>query len=254
MRIQKIKMHLTEENLREKKFHNELQSRPKGRFENIFYKAINNAWEDFFDFLKSKSKGADILDYGCGIGPSIKKVINFQPNKITGIDISEISIKKAKEETRNLSSRVELLVDNCEKTKFKDNQFDIVYGLGILHHLEFSKCLDEIFRILRPGGSLLFIEPLGTNPLINFYRKLTPKSRSIDEHPLLQKDLSNLKIKYKDVKIKYYGFLTLIFFPFYKKPKESSLFSILKKIDQFLFKIKIFRIFAWSVLISAKKY
>ena len=253
MRIQKIKMHLTEENLREKKFHNDLQSRPKGRFENIFYKALNNAWEDFFDFLKSKSKGADILDYGCGIGPSIKKVINFQPNKITGIDISEISIKKAKEETRNLSSKVELLVDNCEKTKFKDNQFDIVYGLGILHHLEFSKCLDEIFRILRPGGSLLFIEPLGTNPLINVYRKLTPKSRSMDEHPLLQKDLSNLKNKYKDVKIKYYGFLTLIFFPFYKNPKESSLFSVLKKLDQFLFKIKIFRIFAWSVLISAKK-
>ena len=35
MRIQKINMSLTEKNLREKDFHNELQSRPKGRFENV---------------------------------------------------------------------------------------------------------------------------------------------------------------------------------------------------------------------------
>ena len=38
---------------------------------------------------------------------------------------------------------VELKVDNCEQTSFENNQFDLVYGHGILHHLEFSKCLDE---------------------------------------------------------------------------------------------------------------
>jgi len=253
MRIQKIKMSLTKENLREKKFHNELQSKPKGRFENIFYKALGNTWEDFFKFLEANSKNSIILDYGCGIGPSIKKVINFKPKKIIGIDISEVSINKAKDETKNYGDKVELKVDNCEKTNFQDNQFDIVYGLGILHHLEFSKCLDEISRILKPGGSLLFVEPLGTNPLINIYRKLTPKSRSKDEHPLLQKDLSLLSQKFNNVDIKFYGFFTLIFFPFYSDPKNSTIFKIIKKIDQLFFKIKLFRLFAWSVLISAKK-
>ena len=74
-------MNLTKENLREKKFHNELQSRPKGRFENIFYKALSNTWEDFFDYLKKNARDSEILDYGCGIGPSIKKVLNFNPKK-----------------------------------------------------------------------------------------------------------------------------------------------------------------------------
>ena len=45
-------MKLSEENIREKKFHNELQSKQTGRFENIFYKAIYNANEDFFNYLK----------------------------------------------------------------------------------------------------------------------------------------------------------------------------------------------------------
>ena len=246
-------MSLTEKNLREKDFHNELQSKPKGRFENIFYKAIANTWDDFYERLKKNARNSEVLDYGCGVGPSIIAVSNYQPKKIIGIDISEISIKKAKDKTKYLGSMVELQVDNCEKTSFENNRFDLVYGHGILHHLEFSKCLDEILRILKPGGSLIFVEPLGTNTIINLYRKLTPKSRSIDEHPFTDKDLTLLKNKYNDVEIKYYGLLTLIFFPFYSDPNKSKIFKMLKDADQILFKIKLFRYFAWSVLISAKK-
>ena len=245
-------MNLTKENLREKKFHNELQSRPKGRFENIFYKAIINAWEDFYNFLSLNSTNSEILDYGCGVGPTIEKVIKFNPKKITGIDISDVSISKAKEKFANSSSKIELLVDNCENTTFSDHKFDIVYGLGILHHLQLSKCINEISRILKPEGKLLFIEPLGTNPIINFYRMLTPKSRSKDEHPLVFKDFEMIKSSFKNVNIKYYGFLTLVFFPFYSS-NESKIFKFLVNLDQFLFKTKIFRYFAWSVLITAKK-
>ena len=88
-------MSLTEKNIREKEFHNKLQTKKKGRFENIFYKAIYNLREDFLKYLEKKSKNSEILDYGCGIGSSIEKVINFNPKKITGIDISEVSIEKA---------------------------------------------------------------------------------------------------------------------------------------------------------------
>ena len=245
-------MTLTDQNLREKEFHNKLQSKSKKRFENIFYKAIINAWEDFYNFLNLNSKNSEILDYGCGVGPVIEKVIKFDPKKITGIDISDVSISKAKEKFANSSSKVELLVDNCENTTFSDHKFDIVYGLGILHHLEFSKCINEISRILKPNGKLLFIEPLGTNPLINFYRLLTPKSRSKDEHPLVFNDFKIIKSNFKNVNIKYYGFLTLVFFPFYSS-NDSKIFKFLVKLDQLLFKTRIFRYFAWSVLITAKK-
>ena len=245
-------MTLTNQNLREKEFHNKLHSKSKGRFENVFYKAILNAWEDFYNYLNLNSKNSEILDYGCGVGPVIEKVIKFNPKKITGIDISEVSISKAKEKFTKSESKVELLVNNCEKTTFNNDKFDIVYGLGILHHLQFSKCINEISRILKPDGKLLFIEPLGTNPLINFYRLLTPKSRSRDEHPLIFKDFEMIKSNFKSVNIKYYGFLTLVFFPFYSS-SDSTIFKFLVKLDQWLFKVKIFRYLAWSVLITAKK-
>ena len=245
-------MNLTVKNSREKEFHNKLQSSSKGRFENIFYKAIGHAWLDYYENLNSLAKNSDILDYGCGIGPTIEKVINYNPKKITGIDISDVSINKAKEKFKNSEVKIELLVDNCEKTKFKNDQFDLVYGLGILHHLEFSKCMNEISRILKTNGSLLFIEPLGTNPIINLYRFFTPGSRSKDEHPLTFKDFDLIKEKFINVSIKYYGFMTLVFFPFYKST-NSRIFKALIKFDQLLFKVKFFRLFAWSVLITAKK-
>jgi len=246
-------MSLTEKNIREKIFHNDLQSKPKGRFENIFYKALYNLTEDFFNKLKIFSKNAKILDYGCGTGSSLKKVIEFEPKKIVGIDISDVSIEKARNNIKSDKDNLELIVDNCEKTKFGENEFDLVYGTGILHHLQINQCLNEISRVLKPGGRLLFIEPLGTNPFINFYRYLTPGSRSKDEHPLLKEDFDNINRKFSKMEIKYYGFFTLVFFPFYKNPKNSKFFQILKSLDQYFFKFRIFRKLAWSVLIIAEK-
>ena len=89
-------MALTEENLREKEFHNKLQSKKKGRFEAIFYKAIHNLNEDYFKYLQQVTNNSEVLDYGCGIGSSVERVAQNKPRKIVGIDISEVSINKAK--------------------------------------------------------------------------------------------------------------------------------------------------------------
>ena len=246
-------MSLTEINLREKKFHNNLQSKSKGRFENIFYKALYSMYEDFNAYTSQKSKNKIVLDYGCGIGSVTQKIATLKPSKLFGIDISEISISKAIENAKNLNLQINYSVDNCEETRFKAETFDLVFGSGILHHLDLEKSLVEINRILKKGGEMVFLEPLGANPLINFYRKLTPKSRSKDEHPFLKKDFNFISSLFKQVTVKYYGFFTLIFFLFYKNPQKSSVFKIISKLDYYFFKIKYFKNLAWSVMIVAKK-
>jgi SAM-dependent methyltransferase len=246
-------MKLSDINLREKEFHDKLQSKEDGRFENILYKAIYNLGDDYYNYLQKNCKDKDVLDYGCGVGNTAKKISKCGPKKITGIDISKISIEKAIKEAKLLNLNVEYKVDNCEETSLDSQSYDIIYGAGILHHLKLEKCIEEINRILKKDGKMVFMEPLGTNPLINIYRKMTPNSRSEDEHPLIKSDFKFLNKKFNDVEIKYYGFLTLIFFPFYKFPEKSKIFSFLASFDQLLFKIKFMRLFAWSVLIVGKK-
>ena len=246
-------MSLTEINLREKEFHNKLQSKSKGRFENIFYKALYNMYEDFDAEIYRKAVNKIVLDYGCGVGSVTQKIAKLNPSKLFGVDISDVSINKALENAKESNLQINYSVDNCEETKFKTETFDLIFGSGILHHLNLKKSVNEINRILKNDGEIVFLEPLGTNPLINFYRKLTPNSRSTDEHPFLEKDFNFINSLFKNVTVRYYGFFTLIFFLFYRNPKKSLIFKIISKLDSYFFKIKFFKNLAWSVLIVAKK-
>ena len=248
-------MSLTEINQREKNFHNKLHTSDEYNRKNQskFYKALYSLYKDFLIKIKSETNNKDILDFGCGTGNFTEKVIDFNPKKIVAIDISEEAIKKAKEKLINKNELVEYRVENCENLNLNSNSFDLAYGSGILHHLDLNKSLGELKRILRKNGKIVFIEPMATNPLINLYRLLTPKARSQDEHPFRVSDLKYIKSLFKNVEIKYYGFFTLIFFKFYKNPKDSKIFKLLSKADEFLLNSSYFNFLAWSVLIKAEK-
>ncbi len=247
-------MQLNDKNVREQKFHDELHKNSGVRFENRFYKALKNMFDDFDYEVEKSCKNKEILDYGCGIGHNMEKFLKFSPKKITGVDVSEVSINKAKKNLNNKDlSKINFVHGNCEELTFEDQSFGLIYGSGILHHLKFDLAFKEISRTLKIGGKVIFVEPLGTNPLINLYRRLTPKSRSVDEHPFEKKDFLLLEKYFNEIKIKYYGFLTLIFFPFYKKPDNSFFFKLLANFDQKLFRINFFKKMAWSVMIIGKK-
>jgi len=246
-------MSLSEINIRERKFHNELHSSGKARSQNKFYKALHSLNEDFINLLKIKTKSAEVLDYGCGTGNFAKEISLFQPKKIVAIDISEEAIKKAKEKLEEGNKKIDYRVDNCENLSLESNSFDVAYGSGILHHLNLKKSLDELNRVLKKNGIIVFAEPLATNPIINIYRKFTPSARSPDEHPFKSDDIKLIKSIFKNVEIKYYGFFTLIFMPFYRSPENSRLFKILSFIDRIIFKTKYLKFLAWSVLIKGEK-
>ena len=245
-------MKLSEENIREKDFHDNLHKGEGERFENRFYKALGNMFTDFDQEVQNDCKDKNILDYGCGIGLNTEKYLKYSPKKITGVDISEVSLKKARKRFK-VNENVEFKQDNCENLSLKNESFELIYGSGVLHHLKLDLAVKEIARVLKKDGKIIFVEPLGTNPIINLYRWMTPKARSHDEHPFKDKDFEFLKDHFKDLKIKYYGFLTLIFYPFYSNQNSSKLFNFLSNIDQYLFKLRILRKFAWSALIVGKK-
>lgn len=93
-----------------------------------------------------------ILDNGCGIGI----LGDYLPDRdITGSDISSEMLKKAK-------SRIKALVlADSEKLPFIDNTFDVIFARSLLHHLPNpQKGIDECFRVLRPGGQIVFQDTL----------------------------------------------------------------------------------------------
>ena len=247
-------MKLSDENKRERDFHDNLHKGEGERFENRFYKALGNMFVDFDQEIQNDCKDKNILDYGCGIGLNTEKYLKYLPKKITGIDISEISLQKARKRVKLYENqKVEFKQDNCENLSLENESFELVYGTGVLHHLKLDLAIKEIARVLKKDGKIIFVEPLGTNPIINLYRWMTPKARSQDEHPFNENDFAFMRNHFKDLKIKYYGFLTLIFYPFYGNQSSSKFFNWLSNFDQYLFKSRFLRKFAWSALIVGKK-
>ena len=248
-------MSLSEINKREKDFHNKLHSSEdfERKSQGKFYKALYGLYSDFLNILKNETKTKDVLDFGCGIGNLTEKVINFYPKKIVAVDISEEAIKKARNNPNLNKKNIEYRVENCEDLNLNSDSFDVAYGSGILHHLNLNKSLSELKRILKKDGKIIFIEPMATNPIINLYRKFTPNARTSDEHPFKFGDIELIKSLFVNVEVKYYGFFTLIFFLFYKEAEKSSLFQILKKMDEKILNSRYFKFLAWSVLIKAEK-
>lgn len=135
--------------------------------------------------------GKKLLYFGCGV--NIKPVKEFTNRGAISfmIDISpkSIDILNAKINELGISDRVFPIIMDCENLIFSEGEFDAIYGRAILHHLNLKKAIDEIYRVLKKGGCSVFIEPLGMNPMLNLYRKLTPKRRTTSERPFNKEEL-----------------------------------------------------------------
>jgi ubiquinone/menaquinone biosynthesis C-methylase UbiE len=135
-------------------------------------------------------RGKNALDYGCGDGSLSIRLLERGAKRVTGIDISEVLIEEARRRAAagGFADRTRFVVADAHATEFADDEFDLVVGIAILHHLDLRRALLELRRILAPGGTAVFLEPLWHNPLLRLGRRLTPSARTADEHPLTEQD------------------------------------------------------------------
>ena len=144
-------------------------------------------------------------------------------------------------------------VMNAENLQFSENSFDLVYGTGILHHLDLDRAYSELSRIMRSGGHAVFFEPLGHNPLLNAFRKSTPHLRTADEHPFLVSDFVKARQYFSEVHVEYYGLTTLCAIPFRKLSVGPAIMKICETMDKVLNVIPFVGRYAWhAVLVFTK--
>ncbi len=243
---------------REAAFHDAGVHRPKPRV--AFYSdgAGRHAVERLYELL-ANLEGKRVLDFGCGSGWNSVDLA-LRGATVDGFDISQESLKVAQEyaEEKGVADRIRFRKDNAEDLSYGNNSFDIVTGTGILHHLDLNAAFREIRRVLKPGGKAYFIEPLGHNPFINLYRKLTPSLRTVDERPLRLPELQASVTQFSRMDQEFFYFLGLISFFLKLIINSPALFSksldILVIADGYLLKMLPFlRRYCWSTLIILEK-
>jgi tocopherol O-methyltransferase len=99
-----------------------------------------------------------ILDLGCGIGGSSLYLAEKLGAQVTGISLSPVQIKRARERALNqgLANQVTFEVANALEMPFADQSFDWVWSLESGEHMpDKTKFLQECYRVLKPGGRLI---------------------------------------------------------------------------------------------------
>lgn len=119
-----------------------------------------------------------------------------RPKSLTCINISEVELEKGVSSAERSEVKPQFRIMDANALEFADGTFDVVYGGGILHHLDFEKAVDEVYRVLKPGGIMVFQEPLDLNPIGWVVRWATPAARTPDERPLRFKELNYLRSKF----------------------------------------------------------
>jgi ubiquinone/menaquinone biosynthesis C-methylase UbiE len=105
-------------------------------------------------------QGGTLLDVGCGQGKSFRLLRDaFQPTRMLGLDADPHSIHLSQAEAERENIPVEWLTADCANIPLPDESADIVFCHQTFHHLvEQERALAEFWRVLKPGGYLLFAE------------------------------------------------------------------------------------------------
>jgi SAM-dependent methyltransferase len=229
---------MEERHLREKLFHDRVYGE-HGRDDVVrkYYRIVGGRVSFYEVLLSSCGPGCRVLEYGCGQGGHAYMLAE-KGASVTAIDLSETAIEQAEEEarTKGLEDNTDFRVMNAEALDFADDAFDVVCGTAIIHHLDLHKAYSEIARVLKPGGFAVFMEPLGHNPLINLYRRLTPRLRTKDEHPLRLEDFELARSFFEEVEVSYFHLISLLAVPFGGTRPFARVLRTLDAADRSLFR------------------
>jgi SAM-dependent methyltransferase len=189
-----------------------------------------------------------VLEIGCGLA-ALAFDLSPVTQSVLGIDISPVAAERSRARAAELGlDNLRFATMDAEQLELEDGEVDVVFATGVLHHLDVARAGAELARVLSLGGSALFLEPMGHNPVINAYRARTPSMRTPDEHPLLRGDFDLLRRWFDGVDTRFQHLSTLASVPMRSRPFHSRLVSGLHRVDDALFRVvPALRYHAWYV-------
>ncbi|MEL6620406.1 MAG: bifunctional 2-polyprenyl-6-hydroxyphenol methylase/3-demethylubiquinol 3-O-methyltransferase UbiG [Pseudomonadota bacterium] len=111
--------------------------------------------------------GRDVLDLGCA-GGFMAEALAERGANVTGLDPAGQAIKAARTHAAQQGYRIDYRIGVGEALEFDANSFDIVVCVDVLEHVQdLDQVLEEVARVLRPGGLFLF-DTINRNLLARF--------------------------------------------------------------------------------------
>lgn len=112
------------------------------------------------------SRPLSLLEIGCGEGNFLRYLAGVTNARLVGVEPSALMCARASRACAGAA----VFRAYGEKLPLADGTFDIVYENAVLHHArDIGKFLGEAFRVCRPGGGVILVEPQRWHPLMALY-------------------------------------------------------------------------------------
>ncbi|MEL7148911.1 MAG: class I SAM-dependent methyltransferase [Bacteroidota bacterium] len=127
-----------------------------------------------------KRKFDRVLEIGCGIG-YYSAFLSFCAETVVATDLEDedvlthsLGLQPTRDFLADLDiTNVEVMAASGDSLPFPDNSFDMVFSSHVLEHIpDRKKAIEEINRVLKPGGYNFCVTPAGTDRIyafVNFY-------------------------------------------------------------------------------------
>lgn len=109
------------------------------------------------------SQGTRIIDIGAGYGGAMRRVVDRYGAVATCLNISEAQndINRTRNRKQGFEDRIDVVHGSFEDIPEADASHDVVWSMdAILHSSDRRRVLEEVKRVLRPGGHFIFTDPM----------------------------------------------------------------------------------------------
>jgi SAM-dependent methyltransferase len=107
--------------------------------------------------MGGQGEGGSLLDVGCGVGYFLRRIHAAWPGRyqLHGIEYDPLAVEQARNSVPGVFG-----VGSVTDIAYPDQSFDVVLNLSVLEHVpDDGKAMDELVRVLRPGGRLIVSVP-----------------------------------------------------------------------------------------------
>lgn len=175
-----------------------------------------NLWERSILAALGDVEGRDVLELGSGYGDLTLHLVDRGAN-VVAVEMSPgtVDLARRRLEVHRPGATVRFVAAPAETTGLADGSVDVAVGKWVLHHTDVPAALDELHRVLRPGGTAIFNETSALNPVLDLARRRVAGRLGVarlgteDEQPIGRAQIAEIRARFTDVVVDHPDFQLL---------------------------------------------